>query len=44
MDGSSETDSSGEHDASLLQDIAETNHFDYDELVPILRERERESI
>ena len=37
-DGSSETDSSGEQDDSLLQNTPETNHFDYDEVGPILRE------
>ena len=37
-DGSLETDSSGEQDDSLLQNTPERNHFDYDEVGPILRE------
>lgn len=37
MDGSSEMDSSGEQNDSLLQNTSETNYFDYDEVVPILR-------
>ena len=37
-DGSSETDSSGEQDDSLLQNTPGTNHFDYNEVGPILRE------
>ena len=40
MDGSSETDSSGEHDDGLLQDTSEKNPFDYDEVVSILRENQ----
>ena len=37
MDGSSETDFSGEQNDSLLQNTLETNYFDNDEAVPILR-------